>query len=74
MKERNFYFGIKVYSEFVNKFKENIIDMCVAPKIIIFTKNKEKFIEYNIDYPKNINLFYKFGGIATSFDEIKKFL
>ena len=34
----------KLYSEFVKKFKENIINMCVAPKIIIFTKNKEKFI------------------------------
>ena len=48
--------------------------MCVAPKIIIFTKNKEKFIENNKDYQKNINLFYAYGGIATTFDEIKKFL
>ena len=64
----------KLYSEFVNKFKENIIDMCVAPKIIIFTKDKEKFIENNKDYQKNTNLFYKFGGISTSLNEIKKFL
>ena len=64
----------RLYSEFVKKFKENIIDMCVAPKIIIFTKNKEKFIENNKEYQKDTNLFYKFGGIATSFDEIKKFL
>ena len=64
----------RLYSEFVNKFKENIIDMCVAPKIIVFTSNKEKFIENNKEYQKNTNIFYKFGGIATSFDEIKKFL
>jgi len=64
----------KLYSEFVKKFKENIINMCVAPKIIIFTKNKEKFIENNKEYQNNSNLFYKFGGIATTFDEIKKFL
>jgi len=64
----------ELYSEFVNKFKENIIDMCVAPKIIIFTKNKEKFVENNKEYQKNTNIFYKFGGIATTFDEIKKFL
>ena len=64
----------RLYKEFVKKFKENIIDMCVAPKIIIFTKNKENFIEYNKDYQNNINLFYAYGGIATTFDEIKKFL
>ena len=34
----------KLYSEFVTKFKENIIDMCIAPKIIIFAKNKDEFI------------------------------
>ena len=34
----------RLYSE-VKKFKENIIDMCVAPKIIMFIKNKEKFIK-----------------------------
>jgi len=64
----------KLYSEFVNKFKENIVDMCVAPKIIIFTKDKEKFIKNNKEYQEDSNLFYKFGGIATTFDEIKKFL
>ena len=64
----------RLYSEFVKKFNENIIDICVAPKIIVFTKNKEKFIEYNKEYQNNIDLFYKFGGIATTFDEIKKFL
>ena len=64
----------RLYSEFVNKFKENIVDMCVAPKIIIFTKDKEKFIKNNKEYQEDSNLFYKFGGIATTFDEIKKFL
>ena len=63
-----------LYSQFVKRFKENIIDMCVAPKIIIFTKNKDKFIKNNKEYQSNINLFYKFGGITTTLDEIKKFL
>ena len=63
-----------LYSEFVKKFKDNILDMCVAPKIIVFTKNKEEFIKNNEEYQNNINLFYKFGGIATKFDEIKKFI
>ena len=62
----------KLYSEFVTKFKENIIDMCIAPKIIIFAKNKDDFIKKNKDF--NNNLFYSYGGIAVSFEEIKKFL
>ena len=40
----------KLYPEFVKKFKENIIDMCIAPKIIIFARNKQKFLENNKDY------------------------
>jgi len=63
----------ELYFEFVKKFKEKITDMCVAPKIIIFTKNK-KNIEDNIEYRNNINSFYKFGRIATTIEEIKKFL
>ena len=64
----------KLYSEFVKKFKVKITKICVAPKIIIFIKNKEKFIQNNQEYQDNTNLFYKFGGIATTIDEIKKFL
>jgi len=64
----------RLYSEFIKKFKENIIDMCVAPKIIVFTKNKDKFIKNNKDYQNKNYSFYKFGGIAITFDEIKKFL
>ena len=64
----------KLYYEFVKKFKENIRDMCVAPKIIIFTMDKEKFIKKNKEFESNNDLFYKFGGIKTEFNEIKKFL
>ena len=60
-----------LYSEFINKFKENIIDICISPKIIIFTKNKNEFIKNYKDYN---NIFYSSGGIATSFNEIKVFL
>ena len=63
----------RLYSEFVEKFKENIKDMCVAPKIIVFTKNKDNF-KNNKEYKNNISLFYKFGGIAITLDEIKKFI
>ena len=64
----------RLYSQFVKKFKENIIDMCVAPKIIVFKKDKENLIEFKKKFESNNNLFYKFGGIATTFDEIKKYL
>ena len=64
----------RLYSEFVNTFKKNIIEMYVIPKIIVFTRNKEKFIEFNPDYYDSNNKFYNFGGIAIVFDEIKKFL
>ena len=64
----------RLYPEFVKKFKENIIDICVAPKIIVSTGNKQKFLEYNKDYFNEDNIFYSSGGVATSFEEIKKLL
>ena len=36
----------KFYSELVKIFKEHIIKMYIAPKIIVFTLNKQKFLEY----------------------------
>ena len=60
------------YTEFIKKFKKNILDMYIAPKIIIFTKNKEEFIKLNKDY--NSDKFYIYGGIVTSFKDIKEFL
>ena len=62
------------YSEFIKSFKENILKMYIAPKIIVFTKNKENFVKENKDYSSNENVFYTFGGIAPSFNEIKEFL
>ena len=61
-----------LYSEFVKSFKENILDMYIAPKIIVFTKDKENFIKLNQDY--NNDKFYIYGGIVTSFNDIKEFL
>ena len=62
----------ELYSEFVKKFKENIIDICIAPKIIIFAKNKKRFIDNNKDYQKE--LFYNFGGAVDTFQEVVKFI
>ena len=69
----------KIYYEFISKFKDNIIDMRVAPKIIIFTDDKQKFIAnikdlQIVEINKLNNTFYYFGGIVDTFQEIKKFL
>lgn len=63
------------YIEFLTHFQNNINDFNVIPKIVIFTKRKEQFINNNMHYENFINnSFYNFGGIKTSFEEIKKFL
>ena len=65
----------KLYVEFIKLFIENLKDINVIPKIIIFTSKKELFIENNKQYLEYINhSFYNFGGIQTTFKEIKKFL
>ena len=60
----------RLYNEFIEEFKENLNQVYIIPKIIIFTNNKLNFLDYN----KNYNSFYKFGGIADSFDDIKNFI
>ena len=45
--------------------------MNIAPKFIVFTKNKERFLE---EYENENNTFFKYGGIATKFKEIQEFL
>ena len=47
----------RLYIDFVKTFKENLIDMCIAPKIIIFTSNEKRFLDRNKEYP-NVDNFY----------------
>ena len=61
----------RFFEGFVRKFQENINDMHVAPKIIVFTRNRERFLEFNPEYYSN--KFYSFGGIAIWFKEVKEF-
>ena len=63
-----------LYSDFLEKFKENISHMFCAPKIIIFTGSKEKFAEYNPEYFDDENQFYHYGGVVTYFDGVKDFV
>ena len=64
----------RLYSKFVLVFKEILTQIFVYPKIIVFTGNKEKFIEYNKAYLNKDNNIFDFCGIFTSFKEIKNFL
>ena len=64
----------RLYKEFVENFKKNINEMYCSPKIIVFTKSEDTFLEFNQDYNDDNNKFYTFGGIATSFNEVKNFL
>ena len=63
-----------LYSDLIKGFKENILEMYIAPKIIVFTKNKDNFIKENKDYKDDKNTFYTFGGIATTIEEVKEFV
>jgi hypothetical protein len=63
-----------LFTDFVNMFKNGIKSIYVIPKIIIFTEKKENFIETNKNEENLKDPFYDFGGIVTSFEEIKSFL
>ena len=60
----------RLYSEFVEKFKENLLGLYTIPKIIVFTSTKTSFLEFNKDYENETNNFYNFLGIATSYTQI----
>jgi surface protein len=63
-----------LFSEFITAFKENLLDMSFAPKIIILSNDKNKFIESNKNYQDKNNEFYKYGGVANNFEDIKEFI
>ena len=64
-----------LYIKFIELFQKNIKDIYIIPKIIIFTDNKEKFLNENIEYKKIINNpFYNSGGIKTNINEINQFI
>ena len=66
--------GSSLYREFIKKFKENILEICVVPKFIVFDDNKENLIKYNEDFTNNNNTFYHYGGIVIDFEKVKEFL
>jgi len=69
-KEMKIIIGGGLYDKFIDKFKEEITGLYVAPKIIVFTSNTDKFFENNKDYKNQENLFYAYGGIETEIGRI----
>ena len=64
----------RLYVELVENFKQNIKEMCITPKIIVFTRNANNFLKYNVDYKNKNNSFYNSGGILTDIKVVKNFL
>ena len=64
--ETNIILSGKIYSDFIDKFQENIKDISIIPKFFIFSK---KFDKSQINY---MDPFYVSGGIHDIFPEIKK--
>ena len=63
-----------LYNDFIEQFKKNLKKIFIIPKIIIFTSNKERFLDNNKNYNDNYNSFYNVGGIQTSFKDVKNFV
>ena len=64
-----------LYIQFILELKKCLKNLCIIPKIIIFTSNKERFLKNNKDHLNIINdKFYNLGGIRTSFEEILSFI
>ena len=64
-----------LYIKFILELQKIIKSLCIIPKIIIFTSNKERFLKYNKDHLNIINdKFYNLGGIRISFEEILSFI
>ena len=63
-----------LFSEFIKKFLKNKSDIRCTPKIIIFTRDRQNFIDNNKEYQNDFNMFYIIWGIATTFEEINQML
>ena len=60
-----------LYRAFIQKFLENMKDICVIPKFIIFTSSKKLFINNNKDIEHVfLNPYFNYGKIQSSFDKV----
>ena len=66
----------KLYIKFIDEFQKNINDVCLIPKIIIFTANYNEFLNSIDIFHRNYlnNKFYNSGGIVTNFQKVIEFV
>ena len=64
----------QIYPEFLQKYKENLVDMCFHLTIIIFKKNEEDSKDNDIGSKQNDQIFYELGGIISKLEELNKLL
>ena len=59
------------YHDFIFQFKKYLMDICVVPKIVVFTKDKKSFSKNNSNIKDIIeNKFYNLGGTQILFNAI----
>jgi len=64
------------YILFIKKFKNDINDYMICPKIIIFTRDKSKYLNRNSNN-KELYIgdeFYNKGGVEDKYIEVEKFI
>ena len=65
----------KLFKGFINAFKSNINNLCFMPNIIIFTANKNEFLQSLGKAYSFINdKFYNSGGVQTDFEKVIEFV
>ena len=66
----------EVYSQFIQTYQENIVDMCFILTIIIHKKQENENLNINNDpkYKNSEHNFYEFGGTINKIDELKTVL
>ena len=65
----------RLYIKFIKKFIDNMNYLYVIPKIIIFTRDKERFLKRNKANEDIINHpFFNYGGIRVIIDDVISFL
>ena len=66
----------RISTQFYKEFKNNINEIIIIPKIIIFTRNSKKFIEENKNSGEIplAHPFFNSGGVVDNYDKVKEYI
>ena len=64
----------EIYSDFLQYYQANILDMCIFPQTTILTNNEENAIQKNKENQIDGNMYYYFGGDFNNSDKIQNIL